>query len=137
LIGVYIHFQTVNYLPLGLEKLFTNLEGFAVVSSKLKEIRRENLWGLSKLVELKLNNNELTFLESGLLDFTPKLKAFEAQQNKIAQIDARVFDNFVGKMIYLRLDENVCEFEGSGFDNEKVNEIIAIVQTGSCKDESK
>jgi uncharacterized protein YggL (DUF469 family) len=89
------------------------------------------------LVELKLNNNELTFLESGLLDFTPKLKAFEAQQNKIAQIDARVFDNFVGKMIYLRLDENVCEFEGSGFDNEKVNEIIAIVQTGSCKDESK
>jgi Leucine rich repeat len=134
--GVLIHLSNCFYFPTGLQNHFVNLEGISIWDSKLKEVRQEDLKDFQNLREIHLYGNDIQFLEQNLFANNPKLELISLQNNKIAHIHTNVFDNFVGKLSFLSLSGNVCQF-GDADDTAKANQIIAKVQSGSCEDETK
>jgi Leucine-rich repeat (LRR) protein len=134
--GVSIYKSNVYYFPTGLQKIFENLEGIFITYSKLKEVRQEDLKEYKNLRYLNLGENQIEFLEPNLFENNLKLQGIFLPNNKIAHIDANVFDDFVDKVRYLFLSGNICELENSYNNIRKANQIIAKVQTGFCKDET-
>lgn len=126
-LGVWITSSTCHYAPIGLEKYFKNLEGFAITGSGLKELKQADLKNYPNLISVEFNSNNLEVLEAGLFDYNPKLIGAYFHVNKISKIDSRVFDNFVNKMNKLTLSNNVCQLNGGS-----ANELIATIQSGYC-----
>jgi polyhydroxyalkanoate synthesis regulator phasin len=129
--------SVVFYFPRNLETFFNNLIGITIIRSKLKEIRAEDLKPFPDLKILGLDGNDLEVLEPNLFEFTQKLEWISLENNDISHIDSHVFDNFVGKLGSLWLNRNICELFYARDDVTKVNEIIAEVQTGICKNDAK
>lgn len=134
--GVWINGSNVLYFPTGLQKIFINLEGIAITSSKLKEVKNEDLKQFLKLRRLDLRSNELQTLEKDLFQYSSKLEAIYLHDNKISYIDPNIFNNFVNKLITLYLSENICEFDNVDDNKPKINAIIRQIQTGSCTNET-
>lgn len=135
--GVLIVNSNVFYFPRGLSNVFPNLEGISIWSSNLKEITQEDLKDLTNLRYIKLDDNQIQILGEKLFQNNPKLELFSAMRNQISHIDSNIFNNFVNKLSFLYLSDNICEFEDAYNNKEKVNQIIKKIQSGSCTNESK
>jgi hypothetical protein len=131
--AAWLYNSNIFHFPLGLQNFFINLEAIAISNSHLKEVRKEDLKEHTKLRYLDLNDNDLEFIEAGLFDNNPKLELIDLHGNKLTHVDSTAFNNFVGKLKYLWLSRNVCQFEDAN-NIQKADQIIAKVQTGSCKD---
>ncbi|WP_213398997.1 leucine-rich repeat domain-containing protein, partial [Bacillus subtilis] len=133
---VYIYDSNCFYFPLRLQNFFPDLQGIKIQSSQLTEVKRDDLKEYTNLRILNLFDNEIQFLESNLFEFVPKLELIWLDSNKIAHIDANVFNNFVGKLSHLYLSDNICQFENAHDDKSKANQIIEKVQSGFCINET-
>jgi Leucine rich repeat len=134
--GVYIDDSKVLYFPLGLEKLIVNLEGIAIQKSKLKEISKDDLKEYKNLRLIDLYYNDIQFLEPNLFENNPNLKYIAFHDNKLAHIDAHVFDIFVGKLNVLLIARNICHLDDA-WNIQQANFIFSKIQRGFCKDETK
>lgn len=134
---IWILNSKVFYFPFGLQDICPNIEGIAIQGSKLRELRKEDLKQFTNLREIDLYDNEIEYLEPNLFENNLNLGAILLYSNRISHIDANVFNNFVNKLSTLYLSGNICLFEDVYNNKVKANQIIAKVQTGSCKDESK
>lgn len=135
--GVFICFSKVYYFPHGLLKFFPNLEGIDISKSNLKEIIKKDLKDFTNLRHIDVNDNKIEYLEANLFENNPKLEYINASKNKIAYIDPEIFNNFINKLSFLRLNDNICQFETAYGDKKKANQIIAKVQSGFCIDGTK
>lgn len=125
------------YFPLGFSNFFINLEGIKFFKTKFKEVRKEDLKEFPNLRLIDFEGNEIEFLEANLFENNPKLRFIGVDNNKIAHIDAHIFDIFAkSDLDCLFLSNNTCKFEEDiMYDKPKVNQIIAKIQTGFCKDD--
>lgn len=135
--SIWIDSCKVFYFPQEIDYFFIKLEKIALTDSGLKELRRDDLAPFPQLRHLDLRDNELQVLEENLFENNPNLEDISLHHNEIAHIEPEVFDNLMGKLRYLYLDHNVCDFENAVEDKRKANEIIAKIQDGSCKDVKK
>lgn len=129
---VYFQNSKVLYFPLGLEKIFKNLEGISVTASEFKEIRKDDLKDYPKLRELSLHYGNIETIEADLFINNPNLEGIYLNNNKISQIDANVFNNLKTKLKDLYLADNNCKLDDVRDDNSSVNEVIAKIETGKC-----
>lgn len=132
----WVQSAILHYFPRGLENSFPNLEGIAIGSSKLKEIRQEDLKPFPNLKYLNLYTNEIQVVEKDLFKFNPQLKLICFTTNKISHLDPNVFDHLVSQLTYLSLSGNTCTL-GDAHDNPKINALIQTLKTGSCKNDAK
>lgn len=82
----------VHFLPLGLEKFFTNLHSLRVKKSNLREIHKNNFAAFPSLRYLNLEHNALSILEGDLFALNPHLETIWLGHNKIEEIDLVAFD---------------------------------------------
>lgn len=90
--GLFVINQILLYIPKGLGEAFKNLEVLHILSSELKVITKEDLQQFPNLKSLWVNDCDLQQLESGLLQFNPKLKEVRFQYNEISSIAADIFE---------------------------------------------
>ncbi|CAG9803229.1 unnamed protein product [Chironomus riparius] len=84
--------QTVHFMPLGMTKIFPNLEAFQISGCALEQIDRLDLIEYKNIHSIYFNRNKLTILEARLFDFTPKLWHIDFSYNRIRHIDPAIFD---------------------------------------------
>jgi DNA repair exonuclease SbcCD ATPase subunit len=75
--------QTMNFMPKGLEKLFPQIEAISISSSKLKELKKEDLAPFPMLKNLWTNGNDLETLPSNLFEANPELTRVEFYKEKL------------------------------------------------------
>lgn len=99
--------QNFEFFPLGLDKLFKNLEGIAVQKSNLKVISKNDLKGFSNLRSISLYENRLKVIENELFRYNPKLELISLFNNQLQHIFPSAFEHLVHlKVLYL--NSNPC-----------------------------
>ena len=106
-ISLTIADKHIEYFPRGLEKIFTNLIGIAVKSSKLKEVHQDDLKHFTNLKLIKFEKNNIQVIEDGLFNHQSDIESIVIQEPNIVQISPTVFDN-LSKLSTLELDGNKC-----------------------------
>jgi Leucine-rich repeat (LRR) protein len=126
-----------SYFPIGLEKIFENLNWIQFEGSNLQEIHQCDLKPFGdNLTNLNLNNNKLEVIEADLFNFNTKLERIHLANNKIEHIDPSVFDHLINTLELLDLRFNTCgEKVGKSNEIESVQEIIDKVKGKSCYNE--
>ena len=84
--------QTVHFMPMGMTKIFPNIQAFQISGCGLKHIDRLDLIEYKNIHSMYFNRNKLTILEAGLFDFTTKLWHIDFSYNRIRHIDPAIFD---------------------------------------------
>jgi Leucine rich repeat len=133
--GLWIKSSNVAYFPLGVDNFFPNLEAISISNSNLRRITKEDLKPYPNLRYFSIWSNKLQTVEKDLFQFNSKLEVIIFIDNQISHIDPNVFNNFVGKLRHLYLSGNICQFGDVADDKQKVNEMIAQIQNGNCKNE--
>ncbi|KAL7011117.1 hypothetical protein ACKWTF_014095 [Chironomus riparius] len=112
--------KNIEFLPENVNEKFPNLANFEALNCSIKAVRKENFFGLQKLVKLVLDYNEIQELGANVFDDLIRLKTLSIQYNKIHDINAATFKNlkalhglYIGhnKLKYLNknLFENLLE----------------------------
>jgi len=97
----------ILYFPLGIDKCFPDLTALIITDSKLRKITAENLKGFPHVTYLDLSSNNLVMLEANLFKFNTKLEEVHLKQNIISFIDPSVLDNLKNlKMMDLSDNKN-------------------------------
>lgn len=123
-LGIYIEYAEINFLPNGFENFFPDFTVLTILSSKLKEIRQDDLKPFSKLKYLMIDTNLLEFLEKDLFKYNKGLIYFNVNNNKIKKIDEKLFDD-LKQLNFLNLLTNDCI---SMFGHGK-NRVAMIIKT--------
>lgn len=105
--GISIHNKTVNFLPFGFSQCFSNLIALTVESSKLTEIRQDNLKEFPELKLLAMPGNLIKVIEKNLFDFNSKLIYVNLSKNLIKIINSNAF-NVLKELNFLDLFNNTC-----------------------------
>jgi Leucine-rich repeat (LRR) protein len=84
--------QETQFLPLNVEKEFTNLEVFIVESSKVSKLRKSDFVGYKKLAKIVVTGNEISSIEGATFDSVDStLKHLDLSNNKIASLPSLAF----------------------------------------------
>lgn len=102
--GLLIVADQVEYLPRGINWLFTNLK-ILHLKSGLKEITREDIAGFQNLTVLWLSEQKLVSLPSDLLVDLKKLEEISIFGNNLEFVDSKMFDHLKGQLIHLELGQ--------------------------------
>lgn len=102
-----VSFKQWSYMPKRLGDIFENLEALILDYCGLKVLSKEDLKQFPNLKSLRLPNNLLTSLESGLFQFNTKLKSFVAESNSICTIAVDIFDP-IDDLEEIDLSDNSC-----------------------------
>lgn len=100
-------FQTVNFIPLGIEKYFPELVGVAIMSCHLKSIEKTDLKPFDKLIYLHIASNDLETLPNDLFEYHPELRAIQAYNNKIKSVGENIFTRLTN-LQYAQFRNNIC-----------------------------
>lgn len=125
--------QVLQYIPKGLGETFKNLEVLHILSSELKEITKEDLKQFPNLKSLWVNDCNLVHLESGLLQFNPKLKEVRFQYNEIISIAADIFEP-LKDLEKADLGANSC-ISNRAYDRKQLEGLLRDI-TRNCQQES-
>jgi len=90
--GLFIHSQTLNFFPAGIEKIFINLRAILIGQSKLKRITKANLKPFTELKGLWIYHNEIDTLEKDLFMFNTRLTYIYFISNKLQHIDNKILE---------------------------------------------
>ncbi|CAG9808341.1 unnamed protein product [Chironomus riparius] len=126
--GIDSYQKTIQYFPIGLDKVFDNLKLISIWHGRIKEIHQSDLKPFQKLVYLSLHKNNIEIIEDGLFDFNPNLEVITLSNNRISHIDQFVFDNLV-KLAYLGFDANPCINMEARASQAMVRDIVRIVKS--------
>jgi Leucine-rich repeat (LRR) protein len=110
--GILFQNTKVEYFPRGLHLFFPHLKCLKIINCGLKKIFRRDLNGFENLVELDLDNNQISTLPRNLLVNMKQLKIFIVRNNKL---------EFVSSQMLQPLVENKAS-RVSFFGNPKIND---------------
>lgn len=128
-----VSFKQWSYMPKGLGDIFENLEGIILDYCGLKVLTKDDLEQFPNLKSLRLPNNLLTSLDSGLFEYNTKLKSFVADSNSICTIAADIFDP-VDDLEEIDLSENSCVVIAR--DKKQIENLkISIAEKSRCESE--
>lgn len=106
-LSLSIELQVWTRAPLNISYHFPNLEVYAMWSTGLEAIEREDLEGLTKLKEFAAPYNKLRTLSWDLFQNTPHLSAIGLSNNLISHIDHELFDNLT-ELTSLHVRKSPC-----------------------------
>lgn len=90
--AVWFSCTTVEYFPINLQMHFANMKILTINQCGLKEISRDDLIGLDRLVDLDLSKNELTTLPDDLFVDMPNLIRVYMYENKIEFASSKLIE---------------------------------------------
>lgn len=85
--------QNTKFIPYGLGRHFRNLADFHVVESKLKFVQRKNFRGMTKLIWLNLNGNEIEEIPPDAFIDLKNLLELQIENNQIRELDSGLLLN--------------------------------------------
>lgn len=97
----------IAFFPLGLDKIFKNLQSIVINYSRLREIRQIDLKPFKQLKYLDLFDNKIEKLEADLFKYNRDLEVIWLSNNNIRVVDWTAFDG-LKKLTSLYLGDNVC-----------------------------
>lgn len=90
--AVWFSCTTVEYFPINLQMHFANMKILTINQCGLKEISRDDLRGLGRLVDLDLSKNELITLPNDLFVDMPNLIRVYMYENKIEFASSKLIE---------------------------------------------
>jgi hypothetical protein len=105
--SLYFDGQTVNFMPKGLEKLFSQIEQIVIYNSSLKEIKKEDLAPFPMLRTLLTWSNDLETLSSNLFEANPELTHLKMNQEKLKFVGENILSP-LNKLIRADFSSNPC-----------------------------
>lgn len=114
--------RTVNYMPVGLEEFFPNLEVISIAEMKLKSIEKSDLYGFPFLKVLILRNGNLESLSNDLFSNNLELQFIVMDGNKIKSVGENTFAKLT-KLEYLFFINNQCTSKWA-FGTEKIQALL-------------
>ncbi|KAL7014517.1 hypothetical protein ACKWTF_015980 [Chironomus riparius] len=130
----YTYNKNVHFFPLGLEKIYKNLNGIILYTEPIDFIQQSDLKAYTKLIFIQLADTKIEILEDGLFDYNPQLKYLALNENKIFHIGLTVFEN-LNNLISLNLDKNVCIKRKSEKSKSSTLELIKLVKSQCMSNE--
>jgi Leucine-rich repeat (LRR) protein len=100
-------FSKVDFLPLGLDKLFPKLRTLDVSNLGLKKIRKKDVENYKKLTTFIAKNNSLSHIPMNLFESNKSVKEIDLSENKLMTIKIISIRN-LNKLKVLDLTGNVC-----------------------------
>lgn len=141
----------LHHIPMGIGKIFPNLELFFIGQTSLKFVERKNFEGMSKVSSfflgfneledipkdafydlfsvqaLFIDNNKIRSLHRDLLVQMPKLKVFISHKNRIEHLDAGLFRRN-GQLTSINLNNNQLKTIGVNFRHLKQITNVELMQ---------
>ncbi|KAG5667488.1 hypothetical protein PVAND_015468 [Polypedilum vanderplanki] len=103
------------YLPRGFKRYFIEIKRLEIKESHLKELSRDDLAQFPELWDLSVPYNDITTIESDLLDMNPKIQHLNLRHNRITFIAEKIEkmtnlelildDNFINQTVYKQKHE--------------------------------
>lgn len=98
----------IDYLPKGLQHYFPKLRIYEIVSSSLKNIRKQDFHNLNTLTALRLSHNQIEFIPEDVFATLSNLETLDLKNNKIKTLNNKTFTNLTNleviKLNYNKLD---------------------------------
>lgn len=102
--GLRIKYAKVNFIPTNLGTKFPNLKVLIITSSGLFSVNKESLKESGDSLQfLYLAKNNITSIESDLLEYNSNIKSFDLSLNPIQHIDPMFFTNLMNLRSITRL----------------------------------
>jgi Leucine-rich repeat (LRR) protein len=128
--GLNFEFQSMNFMPKGLEKLFPQIELISIERSKLKEIRKEDLAPYPMLKKLWIQSNDLETLPSNLLEGNPELSIVSFFNNKLRFVGENILSP-LKKLTWVYFRSNTC-ISMDAYTKAQISALTAELQS-KCK----
>lgn len=116
-------FQTINFIPSGIEKYFPELLGVAIMNCHLKSIEKSDLKTFDKLIYLHIASNDLETLPNDLFEFHTELRTIQAYNNKLKYVGENIFAQ-LKSLQYAQFSNNIC----INPDDSLSHQIPALIQ---------
>lgn len=125
----------MSQFPVGLEKIFKNLEGIRITHMELKSINQENLKHFKNLKFLNLSFNKIASINGNLFQFNPKLEHISLSNNEINHIDRQAFSNLYNlNQLFLRGNKcKIKQVSRSAEDKDQVRNLVCDIETSKCE----
>ena len=98
----------IEYLPKGIQHYFPKLKIYEVVSSSLKNIRKQDFLNLNTLKALRLSHNKIEFLPDDVFTTLWNLESLDLKNNQIKEINDETFMNLTNLKV-IKLNYNKLE----------------------------
>lgn len=118
--------MTINYLPVNIADIFTELKTIKVERSHLKEVTRESLHDLKLLTSLSFRKNELTKLDRHTLVDLRSLLEIDLSDNKIASIEEKSFKSQVNLKTLNLGSNSIKKIESNTFQTNRKLESLSL-----------
>jgi Leucine-rich repeat (LRR) protein len=125
--GISFNNLKIYQIPRNIHRFFSNLKTLTISSCGLKNISKQDFFGLKLLKHLTLNGNLIASLPNNLFENTPVIEAISMYGNKIELIGPNVFDSLKNlKYVNLKMNVNidVCCKDYNGTSIEQLKTII-------------
>ncbi|KAG5679655.1 hypothetical protein PVAND_009210 [Polypedilum vanderplanki] len=132
----YYRSANLKYFPRNLEKVFKNLETFAIQDSNLIELTSEDLKPFLKLTALCLDGYPIEIIRENLFIHNPELEVLYIASNKINHIDPNALSHLNNlKSIYFF--DNICKLSKVLVETRSgILEIVKEIEQGKCQSPS-
>ncbi|CAO1407450.1 unnamed protein product [Diamesa serratosioi] len=98
----------IEYLPKGLQQYFPKLKIYEVVSSSLKNIRKQDFINMTTLTALRLSHNQIEFVPEDVFTTLWNLESLDLKNNKIKAINDKTFTKLTNLKV-IKLNYNNLE----------------------------
>lgn len=113
----------LEFLPLGIQKFFPNLEKISLIQTGLKIITSDDLKNFPKMKSLILRNNKLSEIDSKLFVFNKNIEEIDFSGNEIKHVGEN-FLKSLENLTKLDFSNNVC-FNGTANNSVEVKRLKA------------
>lgn len=109
---IYIAYQTLNYMPIGIVELFPNITALQIFDSKLKSIKKRDLEPFRSLMEVYFQSNLIESLDNDLLEHNQEIRIAHFTNNRLKFVGENIF-NSLKKLERVDLTDNICISRGA------------------------
>lgn len=110
----------IKYLPNGVQHYFPQLKIYEVVSSSLKNIRKQDFTNLNTLIALRLSHNKIEFVPEDVFTTLWNLESLDLKNNQIKAINDETFMNLTNLKV-IKLNHNKLETISSKLFFKNIN----------------
>lgn len=117
--------KDLQYFPQNIVTFFPNVQKISIIKCGINRIMKSSLTGLTKLTELYLVGNELTYLKNDLFELTPQLQYISFYANKLKLVGPEVFKPLLDLQYANFMMNSEFDFcfrkHGTGIDLKELN----------------
>lgn len=110
----------IKFLPNGVQNYFPQLKIYEVVSSSLKNIRKQDFIHLNTLIALRLSHNKIEFVPEDVFTTLWNLELLDLKNNQIKAINDETFIN-LSSLKVIKLNHNKLETISSELFYKNIN----------------